>query len=322
MEFRNRTPYPAILCRSAFGDERFVASLVCRVTFDLHGGVATPSAKQPWIVRPGPWTSEYGHVDGDEFLRRGGVDVLVFGTAVVPGGRPVPRQEVTIAVGEEFRQRLVLFGDRTWERSGDGLVASSPAPFVEMPLSVTRAFGGQARWDGLDVPFPLNPEGKGYYIDEPSAAGGSLPNIEDPAHLVQSWADHPEPVCTTICPIHNPLRALHGIELDDRKAITRIKPTYFNSAFPGMIAPQVAAGDWIVVDGVMESGRLEVQVPALQPVVTLTFGTTATEQPLAIDQVGLELNRARMFVSYRYPFRYWFVPKQHRSCELSLVGRG
>lgn len=318
MEFTNQTPFPAILCRTAFGDDRLVASLVCRVTFDIKGETASPSEEQPWKAQPGPWTSEYGHFDGDEFLHRGGVDVLLFGSAITRGGKPAPTHEVRVAVGKQFQQHFALFGDRVWEKRSTGLVASEPAPFVEMPLSIERAFGGKAHWDGLDVPFPLNPDGKGYYLNEDEATDGPLPNIENPAHRVEWWADHPEPVCTTVCPIHNPIRALHHIELDDQLAIKQIKFTYFNSAYPGMIAPQAKPGDWVIVDGVQADGPIRFQVPPLQPTVRLQFGTTVTEKALAIDQIGIEVNKSRMFVSYRYPFRYWFTPRQHRSCALSL----
>jgi hypothetical protein len=318
VEFTNQTPFPATLCRSAFGDQRLVASLVCRVTFDIHEDSVSPSAQQPWKAQPGPWASEYGHFDGDEFLRRGGVDIFVFGTAVTPGGEPARTHEVHVTVGQDFRQRLVLFGDRVWEKGATGLVPSEPAPFVRMPLALDRSFGGKARWDGLDVPFPLNPDGKGYYLEDAEAVGQPLPNIEDPAHPIAAWDDRPEPVCTTVCPIHNPMRALHGIELDEQLAIKRIKLTYFNSAFPGMIAARVNPGDLVTVAGVREHGALRFHVPSLLLKARLRFGSKESEHLLSIDQVGVEADRSRMFVSYRYPFRYWFNPGQQRTCTLSL----
>ena len=50
-------------------------------------------------------------------------------------------------------------------------------------------------------------------------------------------------------------------------------------------------------------------------------GQHGDESPLPIDQVGIDVERQQVFVTYRYPFRYVMNPLELRSCEL-LPARG
>jgi hypothetical protein len=87
-----------------------------------------------------------------------------------------------------------------------------------------------------------------------------------------------------------------------------------------MIAPQVVAGDQVQVSGVLRTGRpLAFQIPPFNLRVRLRFGDEIIERPLAIDQVGIESEYNRFFLTYRYPFRYVMYPLQKRSCELLMA---
>jgi hypothetical protein len=316
VELTNHTPYPAMLFRGYMGDDLFVASLAVRVTYDLVDGAAVPSAEQTWPVSPGPWECEYGPMDGDELHYRGGVDLFVFGHARAPKGCKVTESEVLIEVGGSFRRRIAVLGDRVWQKQDGKLLPSRPQPFSAMALTPQNAYGGKDQWDGLEAPYAENPDGKGYVLEEEDVEGKPLPNLEDPGHLIAKWDDRPEPACVTACSMLSPLRVRNGLEMDDEGGLKRLKPEFFNAAFPRMIVNQVEPGDVVKLTGMTEGGPIAFQVPATRFAIRLCFDNEVHEKPLKLDQIGVEADKARVFASFRYPFRYVFYPMQRRSCEL------
>ncbi len=317
MELENLINVPAALFRSVIDENRFAAAVVARVTFDLAATDAGPAAQQPWIVSAAPWKNEHGQMDGDEVFYRGGVDIFLFGKAWAPH-RGATESSVVVELGE-FRRTTLVFGDRAWVRSARGLVPTGPVPFSSIPLTLAHAFGGKDQWDGLDIPYPDNPEGRGYATEEKNAEGKRLPNLEHPARRIARWDDRPDPVGFGMCPMTCGLRLRNGIVVGEDKQIRDLKPTLFNSAFPDMIVPRVAAGDQVRVSGVLQTGQpLLFRIPAFDLRVQLRFGSEIIERPMAIDQVGIESEYGRFFITYRYPFRYVMYPLQKRACALLM----
>ncbi len=317
MKLENHTHFPAHLFRGVIEDRRMFGSVAARITYEIVGDRLRPAAEQAWPISPGPWDSEYGPMASDEVFYRGGVDVFVFGCARAHLGRAAPRVDVDVRVGPTFRRTIAVFGQRTWTRRGAALVPSASAPFRAIPLTLAYAYGGKGKWDGLDVPFSDNPDGRGFYLDEATAEGGLLPNIEDPARLVRRWDDRPEPVGVGALTMGFGPRLRRSVRFDDATgALAELRPTFYNAAFPDMIVPKVAVGDRISVTGVREDGPLVFHLPNPKLRVRLAFGQEAGERDLAIDQIGVEADRMRVFISYRYPFRYQLNPLEKRSCEL------
>jgi hypothetical protein len=315
LKLDNRTPYPAHLFRGCIDEQRMFGSLAAKITYDIVGDRLRPASDQPWLVSPSPWENEYGKMPHDELFYRGGVDVFVLGSARPPAGRPAPKIDVEVRIGPQFRRRLVVFGDRVWRRAGDKLVPGPPTPTRAVPLTLAHAFGGTDRWDGLDVPFTDNPEGRGFYLEEDRAEGAPLPNIEDPAQLIQRWDDRPEPVGAQICaqgfgPNLRRSVAFEGVNLKE------LRPTFFNNAFPSMIVPRVAVGDRVSVTGVREDGPIVFFLPASGLQARIGLGEQVYDVEPPIDQIGIEADKMRAFVSYRFPFRYPLVKLQRRWCEL------
>lgn len=316
MDLDNRTTYPAYLFRAGIDEQRLAASLAVRVAYDMVDGRLVPSPEQTWKFSPGPWQGPYGPMDGDEVFYRGGVDLLVFGHAHAPGGKPVTSHEVVIEAGP-LKRSVRVFGDRVWEKRWTGKFSiSEPRPYTHMPLALTHAYGGKDTWDGLDVPFSDNPDGKGFVADAARVAGVPLPNLEDPDHLITKWDDRPEPVGLGCCPTTSGLRLRNSIELNHQAAISKFKPTYFNSAFPRQILPALPAGTAVRLSGIAVDGPIAFTIPDHRFAVRLAFGEERAECPLLIDQLGIECDVRRAFITWRYPFRYKLRPLQKRSCVL------
>ncbi|NVB37692.1 DUF2169 domain-containing protein [Pseudenhygromyxa sp. WMMC2535] len=311
----NHTPYPAGLARMLYRKDRVAAAALVRVTYDLNGEELVPSDTQPWLVSNEPWEGPQGAMASDLVFYRGGVDVFLFANAVPEGGRPTTQMEVAVHIGEQFSRRVWVFGPRVWQRRPGGLEATAPRPFSSMPLELGQAYGGEDDWDGLTVPYVENPEGRGFYLSEDSAVARPLPHIEDPEHLIEKWDERPSPVGLVPMPLSSPLRAKTGVAQFEGGRV-EIKPRFFNAAFPEMVASHVDPGDLVMISGVSASGPLRLRLPYHRLCVRLRFGTEVYEHPLAIDQVGFEVEARRVFIAYRFPFRYVLHELQERSCEL------
>ncbi|EYF08689.1 DUF2169 family type VI secretion system accessory protein [Chondromyces apiculatus] len=333
MDGENLTPYPAMLLTTVIDEERLSASMIARVTFDLTDGELTPSPDQPWIVSVEPWESPLGPFDPDQPYRTGGVDLLVRGNACAPGGEPAREVHLSVEVGG-FRASAVAIGPRVWRKALSGaLVPTDPAPFTALPIGLEASFGGMAEMDGQKAPHPLNPVGKGFYTDEASALHQPLPELEDPAARITTWDDRPEPVGFGLCQYPHPLRLRESMLLDGRPVTeesalrgpgeprVNIQPSHrmFNRAFPRLIAPSVAAGDLATLTGFSAEGPISFRIPATQLRVRLELGEKIVERTPTIEAVGVDVPARKVFLGYRYPFRYVFVPHQRRVCTLFIV---
>ena len=313
MELENRTPFPAALYRGCIDEERIAASLVVRRTFDLVAGYLVRSSEEAWPVSPGPWDSPTGPMAGDDVFYRGGVDLFVFGSA--RSAKPLPRVDVTVEAGKEFKHSVAVFGDRVWTRSGNDLIPGPPKPFTAMPLTMANAYGGADEWDELPVPFPANGDGKGYAMSAESALGKPLPNLENPKALLKKFGEHPDPVGVSAPPYPYAARVPKTIEFYPDGVMKKIDPKFFNAAFPDMIAPKLAVGDRVKITGVAER-PIQFEIPPPDVEMKLQLGDKIHSAVPTVDQVGIEVDRERVFVTYRHAFRYKVVMYAKRRCEL------
>jgi hypothetical protein len=322
IELSNPTGLPALLFRTLVDDTRMAAAIVARVTYQVGaGGHLTRAEVQPWRVSPAPWDGPAGPMPSDDVFYRGGVDLFVFGDAWAPGGRGAVTSQVRVQLADRLSVTIAVYGDRVWTGRAGGLKISRPAPFVSMPLTLGRAYGGRAAWDGLQIASPANPEGRGLCLSEDRAAGTPLPNLEDPTCLVRRWSDTPEPVGTALCPRWFGPRVRAGTTFDQQGRLTALRGRLFNDAFPALIATAVEPGDAIQVDGVTPDGPLRFIVPPCPLLAQLAIGATRVEAPLRIDQIGIEPALRRVFITYRHPFRYVVTARQRRACALRELAR-
>lgn len=317
MELQNQTRYPAGLFRTVQSEHLLLAAALVRVTYDIRGDGIHPSEAQPWRVSAGPWACEYGPMDPDESIVKGGTDVFAFGAAVAPA-KPVDMMNVSIAVGARHRHRLIIMGDRFWERHWRKLRPTPARAFQRMPLVLANAYGGKDIWDKLEMPFPSNPGGKGYVFAKETAEGKPLPNIEDPRRPITSWRDNPDPMGTGIAGMMFGPKLPSVVDVDPKSQRVRgIRPLLYNTAFPDMIVPVVRPGDAVVVEGMSAQGPLRFAVPEPPVKLMVRFGEKRDTVPVRVDQIGIEPDKSRVFVAWRFPFRYRMNPMQLREARLT-----
>jgi hypothetical protein len=316
MDCENQTPFPAMLLTTVIDETRMAAAMIVRVTYEVREGNLVPSNEQPWIVSIEPWDSPLGPFEADQPFRKGGVDLFVAGSACTPGQQAQPQLEVSVAVGG-FRASAIVFGARFWREKGvgRGLVPSEPIPFVTLPLTAENAFGGHVVVDGLVSPHPDNPKGIGLYVDEASAVNQPLPRIEDPQALISKWSDRPDPVLFGVCPLQSGQRLRSAVEIVEGR-LERVSSRLFNMAYPRMVAPRVEPGDHIVLAGLTHEGPIAIKVPPSHLAVKVMLGEKTVERTPSIEEVGVDVPASKVFIGYRYPFRYKVVPHQRRLCTL------
>lgn len=186
----NRTPYAAESTwgRDKDGVHEWIVAV--KATYDIaRDGTLSLAEEQidPLLVpeyhgEPGASSLRY---DADLVAPKPTTDVLINATAYAPGGRPSTDFLVSAQVGS-VRKVLRVLGERRWERSPIGMIASSMEPVTRVPIVYERAYGGH---DARD-PDPRqqrmearNPVGRGVV--------GVLDHREgDPLHNIE-YADHP-----------------------------------------------------------------------------------------------------------------------------------
>lgn len=163
-------------------------------------------------------------------------EFFVYGAAYMPRGGTEQPISVRAQLGSVQKQ-LAVYGDRTLSAIGP----SEPAPFWKMPLTPQNAYGGR----GHD----MNPRGKGYdeTEDDDALTAWQLPNVENPADLIVSRSDRPDPAGFWALSAEDSRRMRHFGSVDEQWLKTRwphlpldTAPGYFQAA----AADQQANGFW------------------------------------------------------------------------------
>jgi hypothetical protein len=149
-----------VLCRPFEHQGRCLFAVGAIAYFAFDG--AAPASLLPEVALWGDLAQELGgDFVFDEAMPKLTAEVLVTGNAYAPGGVAQAAVNARVAIGDVDKTVLVV-GDRRWEHGA----MTSPTPFVEMPLSWARAFGGEG--------FARNPLGRGYApVASPWASGRS-----------------------------------------------------------------------------------------------------------------------------------------------------
>src|SRR5262249_44792319 len=89
-----------------------------------------------------------------------------------------------------------VFGDRVWKPGVLGLAMTDPEPFVAIPITYERAFGGADRTSDNPKKHDWerrNPVGTGFALDPQRLIEQKLPNVEDPKPLSGWGRSRPRP---------------------------------------------------------------------------------------------------------------------------------
>jgi hypothetical protein len=197
-QHENLTPFAADTAwvRDKNGAEVWVVAV--KATFLVRSDGTTEVAPEQApvtlapVFREDPATSSLLY-DSDVYHTKPTTDVLLHGHAYAPGGNPATQVAVTMNVGP-VRKTLQVTGRRVWKVGALTIRASEPEPFVKMPLTYERAYGGRDESNPKKPAFDgRNPVGAGFAVDSRGLADKPLPNVEDPKHLIGLWNTQSRP---------------------------------------------------------------------------------------------------------------------------------
>jgi hypothetical protein len=293
----NQTPFAAerTWVRDKNGAEVWLVAV--KGSFDIRpDGILIPAEEQEPVViapefRDNPQSSSLLS-DTDLPHKKAATDVLLFGHAYAPGGNPVKRLRVVMRVGNIYKE-LHVTGDRWWLDSASGVVVSDVQPFVEMPITYERAFGGMdlTSDDPKKHDWELcNPAGCGFATHGEHLIGKPVPNIEDPKKLLSNWRQRPRPAGFGPIAGHwSPRRNFTGT-YDEKWEKTRqpLLPDDFDERFY-QCAPEdqqvpgyLKGGELVDLYNLTPSGRLQFRLPHVSLSFTTHFDDGTREDHRAV----------------------------------------
>jgi hypothetical protein len=314
LQFINQTPFVGSIAvlPDAGGVDTLLAVVKGTFTFGSRPEVAAeqvPVALMPEYY--GDPTTTSMRIAPDVSLPKPSTDVLVIGCAHALLGRPVDEMMVEVHVGPVSRYARVS-GDRVWRASGTGYAMTHPQPFVAMPLTWERAFGGREETTAGWYEDPRNPVGTGYRATDGVYSFDDLPvaNVEHPAHPISSWKDRPPPCgFGPLSPHWEPRRSYAGT-YDEAWQKNRapylpddFDPRFLQLAPVDAIAPQpLAGGEPVLLRGLSESGDVQFTLPAADLAVAFVVDGAPRPGPVVLDTITFEPDARRFTMVWRASF--------------------
>jgi uncharacterized protein YjbI with pentapeptide repeats len=166
--------------------------LIVKASYDLKPGKpVTLSIDQPFPSGDEfyPDDVEMQHApryESDFAFFKPNADLFCVGHCHPPDKKPAQACSVEFCVGS-YQKKLYVIGNRSWKSIMGIAAVNDPEPFDIMELRYENSFGGEG--------FEENPQGKGFGGKKNDVEKRvSLPNIEDPKHLIDDPDMHPHPV--------------------------------------------------------------------------------------------------------------------------------
>jgi hypothetical protein len=237
-------------------------------------------------------------------------DVLLNGRAYAPDGRPTERTTVEMQIGS-WRKSFAVVGDRVWFTDG-GPRATPPQPFVEMPITYDRAFGGTdlAHDDPAQhVSFVRNPSGAGYRRNQDSQwlDGVALPNTEELGDPVRDPAGEYRPMSFGIIGRHWQPRVQHAGTYD-QNWLDNVFPflpadfdeRYFQAAPPDQQLPKPVGEQTVTLTNLTPTGCTSFLLPHFEaPVTIVPHSGPREELNAAADTILIEPDAGRVTMTWR-----------------------
>ncbi len=311
LQLKNQTPFAAVMALFPDADGIETLYVTVKATFDLGGGPHIADEQLPPLVGDQFWadpeTSSVKYAS-DMHLAKPTTDVALVGRARPPQERAVPQLDVTFSAAEH-RKTVRVFGNRTWRKDGK---ATPPEPFESVPLAYEFAFGGTHVIES-EAPEELaevrNPVGRGFRGKRKDAemAGLPLPNIEDPAALVEKVGDKAVPQgFGFVAPFWMPRMAYAGTydEAWQKKRAPYLPedfdPRFFNAAHPDLVFDRyLEGGEPIEILNASRHGPLQFSLPACALQAAVNIAGSVETPPLNLETVLVEPDRPRLCLTWR-----------------------
>ncbi|MDY6991277.1 MAG: DUF2169 domain-containing protein [Pseudomonadota bacterium] len=252
-------------------------------------------------------------------------DIIFIGNAYAPDA--VESLTATLQVGA-YQKDILVIGDRYCQFNGSKTLPSftEPQPFTEMPIRYERAYGGVDIYahPELSYPYPRNPLGKGFVLNNNKQAIQNLPlpNIEDPldpltperllVEHIDHWSKQPFPQSLGWYPKYcQPRAGYAGILPADKPYADQMRAAYrplvppeqqalyeqtelpiidfkfFNGASSGLVVPYLQGNEIVTLSNLTPEGKTTFTLAAEKPTIHLDIGFGAQQLEVVLHTLTL-----------------------------------
>src|SRR5439155_2428396 len=269
----NRTPFAAERTWVRDRDGAEVWLVAVKGTFNISSdGNTHVDEKQAEVQLAPKYSGEPGKssllYDSDLPRTKVTTDIILNGHAYAPRGEPTKSVRVSFRVGD-LTKSLQVTGDRVWKGFGPFVWRSSCHPFIKMPITYERAFGGMElksknpkrhKWDRR------NPVGTGFARSRSRLIGQRVPNIHALGSGLFHWLRKPRPAGFGVVAGHWVPRVKLAGTCDEKWEAERapLLPEDFDDRFYQCAPPDQRTARFL-------KGGEEVQLTNLTPGGSLSF---------------------------------------------------
>jgi len=265
-------------------------------------------------------------------------DVVVIGKAYAPGGQPAAELTCAVQAGRA-RKELVVTGERRCIFQNNAAPRfTEPAPFVQMPITYDRAYGGvDIRSEpGTSYPYPRNPLGRGFVVRNlrESVDGLVLPNVEDPLQRITPagiitgeyarWEQQPMPqglgwyskcfypraLLAGVMPADRPFEQMmrkeyekavppEQLDLYRQTGLPDMDFRFFNGASPGLVVPYLNGDEEIQLDRLTPEGRLSLRLSGDRPAIEIDIGFGPSKPQVVMHTLTIRSDERQIDLVWR-----------------------
>jgi hypothetical protein len=315
LQLSNTSPFAARIFGLADQEGVDTLFVVVKGTFQISpAGVTIADEPRPVVLADEYWgkpgESSLKHAS-EVHLFKPGTDVVIVGEACAPGERPVSQVDVSVGIADRVKLARV-HGDRYWTEGLGGMRPSKPKPFVRIPVTYERAYGGRHVVDpvkGTLLEEPRNPVGRGF-LGKRSAKellGHPTPNVEDLQRPIGLLGERSPPVgFGAIAPGWEPRRSCAGTYDEAwKKTQAPYLPRDFDARFFN-VAPEelvvrsgLGGGEPVAVQGFHPRGMQRFDLPRSELAIWARVAGRRERLPARLDTVVLEPTEERFTLSWR-----------------------
>jgi hypothetical protein len=337
MELLNFTKMVAGMTTGLRPDGREVLVVAVKGTFTIPADGKEPelAGTQNALADADTFTGEPGVsaplCEADYAPAKSRCDVVLYGSAYAPGGRPVQRVPVALRVGT-MAKTFQAVGHRTWTRGLASLAPSEPEYFTVLPVSYDNAFGG-IDLTNPEKPryFPANHAGRGFHhhLDLDRVVGKPLPNTEEIDNPISNPRGDYRPMAFgSIGRTWEPRPKYAGTY--DQNWLDNVFPflpadfrdDYYQSAPPDQQIPHLQGGEEVSLHNLTPQGRTVFKLPKIDLPIVIHLedeeDTDGAQAPVQCDTLRLEPDMGQFSLVWR---AQWPIRRSIHEIASVLVGK-
>jgi hypothetical protein len=308
LQLQNSTPFAVSMALFPNEDAIDTLYVMVKATFNISQQLTLADEQSPLVAadvywsEPGKSSLKYA---SDFHIGKAATDIIMLGHACAPNKQEASQLDVTLSVGH-LSKTVRVFGDRQWR---EGRI-TPPASFTTMPMVYEKAFGGVHVVNGQpDEVDARNPVGRGFAGTRNSEEmnGVPLPNLEDPAQLIQAPIDQPTPACFASCAPNWQPRVAYAGTYDEQWQTSRapylpqdFDKRFLNVAHPDLVYPgYLQGGEPVQITHMHPAGVLKFDVPRVQLYTRVMMADSEVIPDFELESLILEPNQLRMSLVWR-----------------------